>query len=342
MRPARVLSAVAVAVVAAVAAAGADDWTTKPPVGGQAKEFPITAALNMRPTTHPFRSCRGRVVLFTAFETWYPRCEEGVPDINGIYDKYGPKGLTVLAYGAQEKAKVEPWITEKGAKFPWVLIDTPTQEQFKRDWPAPGVPWAYLLDVDGKIVWQENPRNMQNQNVLKPGTLEPLLAQATAAPWLPKALAEQQVLLDAGTWSAAKKSLEEAAAGGKLDKTDTNWAKETAAWIGRRHDVAVAHADELCKKGWWWDAWDEMNDFPKKYEGMDGADKAAAKAAEIRAVADAAKDLKTGDDVVKARDLVAKKNWVPARLILTRLTKETKGTRYAERVAELWEPVPAK
>ena len=339
MRAIRVLCAVVVAAVVTVALA---DATTDPPVGGQAKEFPITAALNMRPTTHPFRSCRGRVVLFTGFETWYEHCADAVADINGIYDKYGPKGLTVLAYGAQERKVVEPWIAEKGVKFPWVLVDTLTQEQFKRDWPAPGMPWSYLIDVDGKIVWQQNPRNMQNPGVLKPGTLEPLLAQATAAPWLPKALADQQKLLDDGTWAAAKKSLEDAAAGGKLDKVDANWAKETAAWIGRRHDVALAHADELCKKGWWWDAWDEMNDFPHKYEGMDGADKAAAKAAEIAKTPDAEKDMKTGERFVNARTQVAKKNWVAARLILKGLTTDTKGTRWADRVAELWEPVPAK
>jgi hypothetical protein len=110
MRPARVLSAAVVVVVAAVAAA--EYWTVKPPVGGQAKEFPITAALNMRPTTHPLRACRGRVVLLTAFETWYETCAAAAADVNGIYDKYGPKGLTMLAYGAQDKAKVEPWLTE--------------------------------------------------------------------------------------------------------------------------------------------------------------------------------------------------------------------------------------
>lgn len=339
MRPVRVVSAVVVAAAVTVAFAG---WTTDPPVGGQAKEFPITATLNMRPATHPFRACRGRVVLFTLCETWYEKCGDAIPDINGIYDKYGPKGLTVLAYGAQDRALVEKWISEKGVKFPWVLIDTATQEEFKREWPAPGMPWSYLIDVDGKIVWQENPRNMQNPGVLKPGTMEPLLAAAWAPALLPKALADQQKLLDDGTWAAAKKSLVDAASGGKLDKTDANWAKETAAWLDRRHDVALAHADELCKKGWWWDAWDEMTDFPHKWEGMDGADKAAAKAAEIEKTPDAEKDMTLGKDVAKARSLVAAKNWTPARLLLKRLTGAAKGTRFADRVAELWEPVPAK
>jgi hypothetical protein len=77
---------------------------------------------------------------------------------------------------------------------------------------------------------------------------------------------------------------------------------------------------------------------------MDGADKAAAKAKEIRdnKTPEAVKDLTQGDDLVKARDLVAKKNWIPARLILNRLVKETKGTRYADRIAEIMEVVPPK
>jgi hypothetical protein len=230
-------------------------------------------------------------------------------------------------------------------RFPWVLIDTPTAEQFKRDWPAPGMPWSYLIDVHGKIVWQGNPRNMENPGVVKAGLMDSLLAEASAAPVLPAALAEQQKLLDDGRWAAAKKSLEDAsAAGGALSKTDAAWAKGVAAWIGRRHDACVADADALCKQGWWWDAWDSMNDFPRRFEGMDGADKAAAKAKEIRdnKTPEAVKDLTQGDDLVKARDLVAKKNWIPARLILNRLVKETKGTRYADRIAEIMEVVPPK
>jgi hypothetical protein len=325
--------------------------TSDPPVGGQAKEFKITAALNMRPTTHPFRACRGRVVLLTAFETWYPTCSDAVADINAIHDKYGPLGLTVLAYGAQERKVVEPWIAEKGVKFPWVLIDTPTQEQFKRDWPAPGMPWSYLIDVDGRIVWQENPRNIPNPNVLKPGTLEPLLAQTSAPPLLPRSLADQQKLLDDGLWAAAKRSLEEAGAGGKLDKADTGWAKGTASWIGRRHSALFDDVDALSKKGWWWDAWKAVDEYPTKWEGGAEAEKAKAKAEEIRKVAEAAKDLAWGDDIwgnpnakedVSLRALVAKKNWNPARQKLARLAKETKGTRWADRVAELAESIPPK
>jgi hypothetical protein len=340
----KIMRTVGAALVAVVAASAVAQDANAPPVGQTAKEFPITGALNMRPTTHPFRAVRGRVVLFTAYQTWYDGCADAVPQMNALYDKYGPRGLTVLAYGEQEAKLVGPWIGEKGVRFPWVLIDTPTAEQFKRDWPVPGMPWSFLVDVHGKIVWQGNPRNMENPGVVKAGLMDSILAEATAAPNLPAALAEQQKLLDDGRWAAAKKALEDAAAGGALSKTDAGWAKGVAAWIGRRHDAFFNDADALCKQGFWWDAWDMMNDFPRRFEGMDGADKAAAKAKEIRdnKAPEAAKDLAQGDDVVKLRELVAKKNWIPARLIYTRLVKETKGTRYADRLAEIGESIPPK
>jgi hypothetical protein len=286
-------------------------------------------------------------VLFTAYETWYPGCVDAAPQMSAIYDKYGPRGLTVLAYGAQPQKDVDAFIAEKGVRFPWVIIDTPTAEQFKRDWPSPGLPWSYLVDVHGKVVWQGNPRNMENPGVVKPGLMDALLGETTSAPLLPAALADQQKLLDDGQWAAAKKSLEDAAAGGKLAKSDAGWAKDTAAWIGRRHDAWFTDADALCKQGAWWDAWDMMNDFPRRFTGMDGADKAKAKADEIRKTADAEKDLKWGDDIwgkddQSVRELVAKKKWIPARLKIKRLVGETKGTRWADRISEINEVVPPK
>ena len=334
------LRASLVLVVAAAAAFGED--ASGPPVGQMQKQFAAVETLNMRPTTNPLKSLKGRVVLFTAFQTWYERCGEAVADINGIHDKYGPGGLTVLAFGEQDRKTVEPWIAENGVKFSWALIDTPTAEQFKRDWPYPGQPWSFLIDATGKVVWQGNPRNMQNRNVFKPGTLEPLLAAVTQAPFLPKSLAAQQALLDDGLWGAAKKALDAAAAEGKLDKADLGWAKGTSEWIERRRVAYLPDAEALCKQGWWWDAWDMMNDFPRRFEGMDGADPAKAKAAEIRATADAAKDLAQGDDVAKAVALIAAKKGANARLILSRITKEAKGTRHAERAQELLEKLPPK
>ncbi len=332
MRHRTVLVAAAAALAASLAFADAG----APPVGQQAKHFRAIDSFNMRPTKDPLKSLTGRVVLFTMFQTWYESCADAVPDINAVHDKYGPMGLTVLACGEQDRKTVEPFIADKGVRFAWVLVDTPTNEQFKRDYPAPGMPWSYLIDVSGKIVWQGQPR------MIPPNTIEPLLPAATQAPLLPKSLAAQQKLLDDGLWAAAKKSLLEAADGGKLDKVDAGWAKGAAEWIDQRHARWFDDADALCKQGWWWDGWEMMDDFPRRFEGMDGADKAKAKAEEIRKTPDAQKDLAAGDDVAKARDLIAAKKYPNARLVLARVLKERKGTRHADRAQDLFDALPPK
>lgn len=324
--------ALALALSLAAPSLAADEVT----LGQEARRFAATDTFNMRPTKDPLKSLAGRVVLFVMFETWYQQCADGVPDFNALQDKFGPRGLTVLACGAQEKKIAEPFIAEKGVKFPWALIDTPTQEQFKRDWPFPAMPHSFLIDANGKVVWQGHPR------MIPAGTIEPHLAGAWQPPLLPASLAAQQKLLDEGSWAAAKASLESAAADGKLDKVDAGWAKGTAAWIEQRRAAYPADADALCAKGLWWDAWDMMDHFPRRFEGMPGADAAKAKADAIRATAEAKKDLEQGDRVAKARAELAKKNVSGARLILTSLVKAAKGTRHAERAQDLLATMPAK
>jgi hypothetical protein len=322
---------------AAIAYAG-----DEPPVGQQAKEFKVTDCFNMVPAANPLHALKGRAVLLTAFETRNSNAADAIADMNGIHDKYGPQGLTILAFSEQDKASFQQWFDKAGVKFSWVLIDTPTAEQNKRDWPFPGQPWSFLIDPAGKVVWQENPRNMQNKNVLKPGTLEPLLKASWKEPFLPPALAGQQKLLDDGVWAQAKTALDAIAAAGKLDKADIGWAKGVSAWIVQRHDRYLADADALTKQGWWWDAWNMMDEFPRKFEGMDGADAAKAKAEEIRKNPEAAKDLAAGDDVAKAKELFLAKKYPNARLVLQRILKERKGTRHADRAQELMDKLPPK
>ena len=334
MKPSNVVTAVALAAAAAFALAAGDE----PPVGQQVKEFPCVDVLNMRPTTNPLKSLKGRVVLFIHFQTWYPKCVDAIGDLNKLYDKFGPGGLTPICVAEQERKQFEPVATEKGLKLPVALVDTPTAEQFKRDLPAPGFPWSFLVDVNGKIVWQGHPQ------MIPKGTIEPHLGATTQPPLLPARFADAQAQLDDGRWAAARKTLLDAAAtlDAKTDKADVGWAKGVAAWIEMRRGTYFTEADELCKRGWWWDAWDMMNDFPRRFEAMEGVDTAKAKAAEIRANPDAAKDLAAGDDIVKAKAHIANNKPQNARLILQRLVKEQRGNRHADRAKELLEKLPAK
>ena len=312
-----------------IASLGAAAFGQDPAViGRQAAEFTAVDTLNLRPMTNPLKALRGRVVLLIAFETWYPRCLEAVPDMNKLQDKLGPAGLTILGYSEQERSQMEPDVRKHGAKFGIVMVDSATSDEMKRTFPAPAFPHSFLIDADGKIVWQGHPQG------LKEAEVRPHLLATRIPAELPPSLAAALALLDDGRWAAARAALLEAS-GGKLDKVEYGWAKGVAEWIAGRPLKVIDETEALAKAGQWWDAWHAFDDFPRRFEGMDGIDVAQRRAAEIRAAPEAKKDLAAGDDVAKARGLIAQKKGSAAKLILQRVLREGKGTVHAERAKEL-------
>jgi hypothetical protein len=301
-------------------------------VGKPAKTFPATAVLGMARTKDPLVALRGRVVLLVFFATHYEKCAEIVPEVNKLLDRLGPKGLSSLWVTEEEKAPVEEWLAKTSLAAGVALLDTPTRDELNRHYPVPGYPTAFLVDAAGVVVWTGHP------GYLKDAEVAPHLEKTSVPPVLPKSLAEAQALLDEGRWAAARTSLLAAADGGKLDKRDAGWARGTAGWIERRRPRVLDEAAALAAKKWWWDAWAVYDDYPRRFEGLEGIDVANAGAAEIRGNADAKLDLQWGDDFAKAKAYLAAGKPSPAKLILERLSKLT-TTRFADRARELLKTV---
>jgi hypothetical protein len=245
--------------------------------------------------------------------------------VQKLHDALGPRGLSPLWVAEEERAPVEAWLSKNAPEMPAALVDTRTRDEMNRDYPVPGYPTAFLLDPDGKVVWTGHPQ------ALKEPAIVPHLENVRVPPVLPAAFAAEQAQLDAGTWAAARTALlARADAPGGLDKRLSVWAKGTAAWIEKRRPKVLDEAAALAAKGWWWDAWDVYDDYTRRFAGMEGVDAARAKTEEIRRDPAAKDDLTMGDDVVKAKEHLAKGKTDAARLILERLSKMTKY-RFAER-----------
>lgn len=339
LRP--VLVSLVVALLTAVASA-TGNGPPEPVPPKPAKPIPVVSTFQMQPTKDPLKALRGRVVVVILCGTYYEGCTAAVPAVNAIHDKFGPAGLTVLWVDLEEEpAKVEAWMKANGVKTPVAIVDTRTKEDLiDREYPAPGLPWAFVVDAKGNLVLTGNPRNWDRTT---DGHVEPLLAATTRAPVLPEGLAEMQPMLDSGAWMKARAALLVAADVGKLSKTDAAWAKGVAKWIEMRRTKTIAEGDELLKQGWHWDAWWTYDDYTRRFEGAEGCDAAREKADAIRALADPAVklDLKNGDDLAKAQEYIANGKFDPARLILVRLSK-LKTTRFADRAKEEMTKLPPK
>jgi len=107
-----------------------------------------------------FGELRGRVVLVNFWATWCPPCRKEMPDLETLYERFGPKGLVVLAISDEEAAKVEPFVRERGVKFP-VLLD-PGRKVNER-LIVEGIPKSFVYDRGGKLVAQSIDMRTQKQ-----------------------------------------------------------------------------------------------------------------------------------------------------------------------------------
>ncbi len=93
-------------------------------------------------------------VLIDFWATWCKPCVKSLPHLQDIYERYGEKGLVVLAInedGPRSLSKVEPFAVSLGLTMP-VLIDE--NQDVLRGFRSSGLPTTVLIDKMGSIVLQ--------------------------------------------------------------------------------------------------------------------------------------------------------------------------------------------
>jgi thiol-disulfide isomerase/thioredoxin len=90
----------------------------------------------------------GSVRLIDFWATWCAPCREEIPMLKELHEEYADAGLTILAISDEEADIVAPFAEEHGITYT-NLVDG--FEVFS-EYGALGLPTAYLVDADGKIV----------------------------------------------------------------------------------------------------------------------------------------------------------------------------------------------
>ena len=111
-------------------------------------------------TKWDLRSLRGKVVLVNFWATWCPPCRKELPDLEALYERFGSRGLVVLAISDEDSAKVAPFVAEHKLTYP-VLLDPgrKVNEAFQID----GIPKSFVYDRQGNLAAEAIDMRTQRQ-----------------------------------------------------------------------------------------------------------------------------------------------------------------------------------
>ncbi len=117
-------------------------------VGHTAPDF-TTPALNGG--TVRLSSLRGKVVLINFWATWCTACQDEMPAIQQVWDRYHSRGLEVVAVDFREgnKASMQRFLRQVGAKFTAAL--DPDGKIADAYGVTFGLPTSVFVDRDGMV-----------------------------------------------------------------------------------------------------------------------------------------------------------------------------------------------
>ncbi|MBV9673365.1 MAG: TlpA family protein disulfide reductase [Verrucomicrobia bacterium] len=109
---------------------------------------------------------RGKPLLIEFWATWCPPCRKSIPHLNQIYSKFRGNGLQIVGITDEDEGTVKQFESKIPITYN-VAINTPKSlyDQFGIE----GIPTAFLVNRDGKIVWTGHPLELtetQIQSVL--------------------------------------------------------------------------------------------------------------------------------------------------------------------------------
>lgn len=230
---------------------------------------------------------RGSVVLLAFWATQSSDCRQMIPRLNELHGKYAARGLVVLGVSTDPADEVEKYVAKYEVAYPVAI-------GLRSEYKVRIVPYGYLIDRNGKIIWRGSPASVDEDQIgkavigAKPATVREGLAEVYQLRFDKKngdAYRLAGELLQAGTLSEA------AQAQAKGWRT----ADEEAV------AAAVKAAEQAEKDGDVFAVWRNLDAIVNRYAGVPGGDGCKERLDELLAnkknqrEVDAGKQLEEGE-----------------------------------------------
>jgi thiol-disulfide isomerase/thioredoxin len=145
------------------------------------------------------------VVEFWA--TWCGPCRTSIPHLTELQKKFKDKGVVFVGVSDETAEKVKPFVEKMGDKMEYVVAcdeDRKTSEGYMTAYGQGGIPTAFIVGKDGKVLWFGHPMSELEETITSILAGKYDIAAATKRDELRASIDEYQKLSAAGDAKAEK------------------------------------------------------------------------------------------------------------------------------------------
>jgi len=106
---------------------------------------------------------KGKPAIVEFWATWCPPCRASIPHLNEINKKFKERGLVVVGITDEKRDVVEKF--QKGVPMEYNVATGGAEVEKK--FGIDGIPHAFIVGKDGKIIWQGHPMQLNDAVIEK-------------------------------------------------------------------------------------------------------------------------------------------------------------------------------
>jgi thiol-disulfide isomerase/thioredoxin len=103
---------------------------------------------------------KGKTIYVVEFwATWCPPCRTSIPHLTEMQKQFKDKGVVFIGVSNEKTDVVKKFVDKMGAQMDYtVAVDAgKTSEGYMEAYGASGIPHAFIVDKEGKVVWEGHP-----------------------------------------------------------------------------------------------------------------------------------------------------------------------------------------
>lgn len=104
---------------------------------------------------------KGKTVFVVEFwATWCPPCRTSIPHLTELQKKFKDKGVVIVGVSNEKSDVIRSFVEKMGDKMDYVVAadkDRKTSAAYMGAYGIRGIPHAFVVDTQGRIVWHGHP-----------------------------------------------------------------------------------------------------------------------------------------------------------------------------------------